>query len=92
MKIDPISGKAYQHNWERDLNRIWKAGYSYGYLSWVNPQTDEEIFQVDAIKGDEFRAVDRGKNMTEAVVNLIDELINYGLYDNLNHEKALHIF
>jgi hypothetical protein len=79
VKIDPITGKAYQHDWERDLNRIWKAGYSYGYLSWVNPQTDEEIFQVDAIKGDESRAVGRGKDMTEAVGNLIVELKENGV-------------
>jgi hypothetical protein len=78
MKIDLISGKAYRHDWERDLNRIWKAGYSCGYLSWVNPQTDEEIFQVDAIKGDEFRAVGRGKGMTEAVGKLIDALKEQG--------------
>jgi hypothetical protein len=78
MKIDPITGKAYHHDWERDLNRIWKAGYSYGYLSWVNPQTDEEIFQVDAIKHDEFRAVGRGKEMTEAVEKLIVELKDHG--------------
>lgn len=78
MKIDPVTGKAYRQDWERDLNRIWKAGYSYGYLSWVNPQTEEEISQVDAIKGDEFRAVGRGRDMTEAVAKLIDELKENG--------------
>ncbi len=81
MKIDPVSGKAYRHGWERDLNRIWKAGYSYGYLSWVNPQTNEEIFQVDAIKGDGPRAIGWGKDMAEAVGKVLDELKEQDFYD-----------
>jgi hypothetical protein len=81
MKIDPLSGKAYRHDWERDLNRIWNAGYSYGYLSWANPQTDEVVYQVDAIKGDGPRAIGRGKDMAKAVENLLDELKELCFYD-----------
>ncbi len=81
MKTDPISGKAYRHEWERDLNRIWKAGYSYGYLSWVNPQTDEVVYQADAIKGNGPRAIGRGKGMAEAVAKLLDELKEQSFYD-----------
>ena len=39
---------------------------------------DCEIFQVDAIKGDEFRTVGRGKDITEAVAKLIDKLKEHG--------------
>ena len=78
MKIDPITGKAYCHDWERDLNRLWKAGYSYGYLSWINPQTNEEIFQVDAMKGDGPRIVCQGSTMAEAKNNLKIQLKRLG--------------
>ena len=87
MKVDPVTGKAYCHDWERDLNRLWKAGYSYGYISWLNPQTDEEIIQVDAVKEEEFRAIGRGKDMTEAVKKLFDELKEHGQMPTNNTQE-----
>ncbi len=32
MHIDSLTGKAYLHDWDRDLNHIHWAGYSYGLV------------------------------------------------------------
>jgi hypothetical protein len=57
MKIDPITGKAYLTGWQRDLNRIHHAGFSYGYVEIVDLTTGEHSWQVDAMKGDGPRVV-----------------------------------
>jgi hypothetical protein len=31
MKIDPVTGKTYLKDWQRDLGRIHYAGFSYLY-------------------------------------------------------------
>jgi len=36
MKIDPVTGKAYLSEWQRDLDRIHLAGFSYGYVETVD--------------------------------------------------------
>jgi hypothetical protein len=52
MKIDPVTGKAYLKDWQRDLDRIHHAGFSYGYVEIVDLATGEHSWQVDAVKGD----------------------------------------
>jgi hypothetical protein len=44
----------------------------------LNPETGEEIFQADAIKNGGPRIIGRGKDMTQAMANLIDELRQRG--------------
>lgn len=57
MEIDPISGKAYLHEWDRDINRIHHAGFSYGYVEIMDLATGEHSWQVDAVKGGGLRVV-----------------------------------
>lgn len=38
--------------WEKSLNQVAQAGYSYGYTSYIDTSTGQKIFLVDAIKGD----------------------------------------
>ncbi len=52
MNIYPITGKAYLTEWQRDLDRIHHAGFSYGYVEIVDLATGEHSWQVDAMKGD----------------------------------------
>lgn len=57
MKIDPVTGKAYLKEWQRDLDHIHHAGFSYGYVEIVDLATGEHSWQVDAMKGDGPRVV-----------------------------------
>jgi len=57
MKIDPATGKAYRKDWERDLNRLHKAGFSSGYVQFVDLSTGEPFGQVDAINDEGSRVV-----------------------------------
>jgi hypothetical protein len=52
MKIDHISGKAYLHERDRDLNRLHYAGYFCGYIELVDLVTGEHTWQADAMKRD----------------------------------------
>lgn len=76
MKNDPITGKAYLHEWDRDLNRIHHAGYSYGYVELVDLATGEHTWQVDVMKGDGPRVVVEMRTLEEAVEELYDLLSN----------------
>jgi hypothetical protein len=80
MKIDPATGKAYLHEWERDLNRIHQAGYSYGYIEIMDLATGEYSWQVDAMKGDGFRVVVEMPTLSEAVGELYKMLIRGATY------------
>lgn len=71
MKVDPTTGKAYLHEWDRDLNRIHQAGYSYGYIEILDLATGEHSWQVDAMKGDRPRVVVEMPTLAEAVEKLI---------------------
>jgi hypothetical protein len=51
MKIDPVTGKAYFREWERDLSPIHKAGFSCGYVQIMDLATRKKFWQVDAVKG-----------------------------------------
>lgn len=70
MRIDPITGKAYLTEWQRDLDRIHHAGYSYGYIEIVDLTTGEHSWQVDAMKGDGSRVVVEMTTLDEAVREL----------------------
>ena len=70
MKIDPATGKAYLHEWDRDLNLIHQAGFSYGYAQFVDLATGEHFWQVDAMKGDGPRVVVQMPTLKEAVGEL----------------------
>jgi hypothetical protein len=70
MKIDPLTGKAYLHEWDRDLNRIHHAGFSYGYVEIVDLATGEHSWQVDAMKGDGARVVVEMPTISGAVKEL----------------------
>jgi len=48
MKIDPVTGKAYLTEWQREFNRLHHAGYSYGYVEIVDLINGEHTLQVDA--------------------------------------------
>jgi hypothetical protein len=43
MNVDPVTGKAYLHEWQRDLDRIHHAGFSYGYVEIVDLATGEHF-------------------------------------------------
>ena len=77
MKIDPVTGKAYLHEWGRDLNRIHHAGFSYGYVEIVDLATGEHAWQVDAMKGDGPRVVVEMPTLSEAVGELYQMLIHH---------------
>jgi hypothetical protein len=70
MKIDPITGKAYLKEWQRDLDRIHHAGFSYGYVEIVDLVTGEQFWQVDAMKGDGPRVVVEMPTLSGAVEEL----------------------
>jgi hypothetical protein len=70
MKIDPITGKTYLHEWDRDLSRLHHAGYSYGYIELVDLVTGEHTWQVDAMKGGGPRVVVEMPTIEEAVEEL----------------------
>jgi len=82
MKIDPITGKAYLKEWQRDLDRIHHAGFSYGYSEIVDLATGEHAWQVDAIKGDRPRVVVEMPTIEEAVGEL---------YKMLTHLSQAHL-
>ncbi|MFH0986281.1 MAG: hypothetical protein V1882_12255 [Candidatus Omnitrophota bacterium] len=69
MKIDPVTGKAYLQEWQRNLDRLHHAGYSYGYVEIVDLATGEHSWQVDAMKGDGARVVEM-PTLEEAVKEL----------------------
>jgi hypothetical protein len=71
MKIDPITGKAYLKDWQRDLNRIHHAGFSYGYVEIVDLATGEHAWQVDAMKGAGSRVVVEMPTLAGAVKELM---------------------
>ena len=52
IKLDPATGKAYLKEWDRDLNRIYQSGFSYGDVEIMDLATGEDSWQVDAMKGD----------------------------------------
>ena len=70
MKIDPATGKAYLKDWQRDLDRIHHAGFSYGYVEIVDLATGEHSWQVDAFKGEGPRVVVEMPALEEAVKEL----------------------
>ena len=70
MKIDPVTGKAYLHKWQRDLGRLHHAAFSYGYVEIVDLATGKLSWQVDAMKGDGPRVVVEGATLEEAVEEL----------------------
>ena len=70
MKIDPATGKLYLNEWERDLNWLHHAGFSYGYVQTTDPITGEQSWQVDAIKGDGPRVVVEMPTLPEAAREL----------------------
>jgi hypothetical protein len=76
MKIDPITGKAYLHEWDRDLNRLHHAGYSYGYVEVVDLVAGELSWQVDAMRGDEPRVLVEMPTLEEAVRELKETLLS----------------
>jgi len=76
MKIDPITGKAYLTEWQRDLDRIHHAGFSYGYVEIVDLATGEHYWQVDAIKGEGPRVVVEMPSLQKAVGELYRILIH----------------
>jgi hypothetical protein len=58
-------------DWEKSLDQIAKAGYSYGYVPFIDLATGQKFFLVDAIKGDGPRIAVIESNMTEAVNELV---------------------
>ena len=58
-------------NWEKDFNKIAQAGYSYGYVSFIDTITGKKFFLVDAIKGEGPRIAVAKPSMSEAVQELI---------------------
>lgn len=78
MKIDPITGKAYSKDWERDLNLIHHAGFSYGYVEIMDLTTGEHAWQVDAMKGDGPRVMVEMPTIEEAVGELRRMLLGRG--------------
>jgi hypothetical protein len=76
MKIDHVTGKAYLHEWDRDLNRIHHAGFSYGYVEIVDLATGEHSWQVDAMKDDGPRVVVELPTLQKAVGELYRILIH----------------
>lgn len=58
-------------SWEKSLNQIAQAGYSYGYVSFIDTATSQKFFLVDAIKGDGPRIAAIKPTMTEAVQELM---------------------
>jgi hypothetical protein len=58
-------------NWEKALNQIAQAGYSYGYVSFIETITSQNFFLIDAIKGDGPRVAVAKPTMTEAVQELM---------------------
>ena len=77
MKIDPITRKAYHKEWQRDLDRIHHAGFSYGYVEIVDLATGEHSWQVDAMKGDGPRVVVEMPTLSESVGELYKMLIHH---------------
>ena len=57
--------------WEKSLNQVAQAGYSYGYTSYIDTPTGEKYFLIDAIKGDGPRIAVSKPTMTEAVHELM---------------------
>lgn len=80
MKIDPLTGKAYLTDWQRDLDRIHHAGYSYGYIEILDLVTGELSWQVDAMKGDGPRVVVEMPTLPDAVSKLYKMLIQEATY------------
>lgn len=70
MKIDPVTGKAYLKEWQRDLDLVHQAGFSYGYVEIVDLAIGEHSWQVDAMKGDGPRVVVEMPILEEAVKEL----------------------
>lgn len=58
-------------SWENALDQIAKAGYSYGYVSYIDTLTGEKYFLVDAIKGEGPRIAAIKSTMSEAVQELM---------------------
>jgi hypothetical protein len=58
-------------NWENVLNQIAQAGYSYGYISFIDATIGQKFFLVDAIKGDGPRIAVAKPTMNEAVKELM---------------------
>lgn len=75
MKIDPVTGKAYLHEWDRDLNRLHQAGFSYGYVEIVDFATGKRSWQVDAMKGKGPQVVVEMPTLPEALGELYRMLI-----------------
>jgi hypothetical protein len=71
MKIDPVTGKAYLQEWQRNLDRLHHAGFSYGYIEIVDLATGEHSWQVDAMKGDGPRVVVEMPTLDGAAKELI---------------------
>lgn len=57
--------------WEKLLKQIAKAGYSYGYTSFIDIFTGQEFFLVDAIKGEGPRTAVAKPTMLQAVQELM---------------------
>jgi hypothetical protein len=70
MKIDPVTGKAYLKEWQRDLDHIHHAGYSYGYVEVLDLAMGELTWQVDAMKGEGPQVVVEMPTMEGAVREL----------------------
>lgn len=64
--------------WGRHLDHLHKAGFSYGYVAYVDFATGERRYQVDAVKGDGPRVVCEGLTMAGAVQGLMDQLQRMG--------------
>lgn len=75
MKVDPVTGKRYFTEWERDLARIRKAGYSCGYVQLKDLDTGRTFWQVDAQKRGGPRVVVQNANISEAVRDLTKLLL-----------------
>jgi hypothetical protein len=57
--------------WEKGLDQIAQAEYSYGYISFIDTITGNKLFLVDAIKGDGPRIAVAKPTMNEAVQELM---------------------
>jgi hypothetical protein len=57
------------------VNQIAQAGYSYGYVSFIDTPTGQKYFLVDAIKGGCPRGAVTKSTMTEAVQGLMRLLL-----------------
>ena len=66
----PRPGKAYIKEWQRDLDWLHHAGFSYGHVEIVDLATGEHSWQVDAMKGDGPRVVVEMAILEEAVNEL----------------------